>query len=146
MPTFTKKPNGFSAPFTEVRRFREFRAKETISRWSESVVRDRLFWLFFSLWVIPLLISAILALLRLNELPLQIPLFYSRPWGEEQLTQRGYIFIPIAGTLGIGLFNFGMGAIFQSRNKVISYLLFGTAALASVLSIITVVNIIFLFR
>jgi hypothetical protein len=34
-----------------------------------------------------------------NKLPPEIPLFYSKPWGQEQLAQTPFIFLPITVSL-----------------------------------------------
>ena len=76
------------------------------------------------------------------KLPPQIPLFYSRAWGEGQLATKQYIFLPIIGVLLLGVFNLGLAVSFPARDKVLAYLLAGTASLVGILSAITIFNII----
>ncbi len=49
-----------------------------------------------------------------NNLPPQIPLFYSRPWGEEQLSPKWGLFIPLAATVAL---TFLVNFVILPRNK-----------------------------
>lgn len=102
---------------------------------------DNIFKTFFLLWLVPLVLTLIYILFYFRNLPAQIPLFYSRLWGESQLAGRAYIFLPVAGTLLLGLFNFSLAASFHTKDKIFSYLLSGTALLLSFLAAITTFNI-----
>jgi hypothetical protein len=42
---------------------------------------------------ISIIIMIVIILWNMRTLPPQVPLFYSRPWGEEQLTEPMYLFI-----------------------------------------------------
>lgn len=127
-------------------KFQNIKPAVTLTGWYQSVRQDRYFWLFFGAWIIPLILSLIYTFLAFSNLPTQIPLFYSRLWGEAQLADHNYIFLPVAGTLLLGIFNFGLGASFHNHRPVLSYLLEGTAAIISLLAVITVFNIINLMR
>lgn len=65
-------------------------------------------------------------LLRLGNLPPQIPLFYSRPWGEEQLADSWMVFIlPIILNLLFFLNKFIYNKFFFGNEfvkKIIDYL------------------------
>lgn len=107
---------------------------------------DRLFWLFFGSWFLSIFISLIYILINFSSLPKEIPLFYSRVWGEEQLAKNIYIFLPVTGIFLLGIFDFGLAISWHSRDRVFSYLLFGTASLAAILVLVTTVNIINLVK
>lgn len=133
--------NGKQSAENTFKRFK-FNSPEKFVSWSKSATSDRYFVIFATVWFLALFISLIVVLLSFQALPTQIPLFYSRVWGEQQLAAKSFIFLPLAGTLLLGLFNFATGINFHFQNKVMSYLLIGTASLISILSAITVINII----
>ncbi len=112
----------------------------------ETSQKDNIFKTFFLLWLVPLILTLIYILFYFRNLPLQIPLFYSRLWGESQLAAKFYIFLPLVGTLLLGIFNFSLAASFHSREKVFSYLLSGTAMVISLLAMITTFNIVNLMK
>lgn len=63
--------------------------------------------------------SALIFLWRYSKLPAQIPLYYSRPWGESQIVDFWYIFLlPILMNLII-LFNIYFVKKFFRENQVI---------------------------
>ena len=121
---------------------RQFKVSESLTQWSQSATRDRLFLLFVAAWILPTILSAVLAIVNFSALTNQIPLFYSRLWGETQLANKQFLFLPIAGTFLLGIFNLGLATSFHSKDKVISYLLAGTTALVSALDFIAILNII----
>lgn len=123
-----------------------FRTGEKISAWSQSALSDRLFLLFLFGWLTPITLGLAYSLLIYSQLPEEIPLFYSRPWGTDQLASRVYIFLPTAGTFLLGIFNFGIAISRHATDKTFSYLLTGTASLVSVLAAITTINIINLIK
>lgn len=127
-------------------RFQNIKPAITLTGWYQSVRQDRFFWLFFGVWLIPIIFSLIYTAVSFSNLPSQIPLFYSRLWGQSQLANNPYIFLPLVGTLLLGLFNFSVGASYHNRRPVLSYLLEGTAAVISLLAAITIFNIVNLMR
>ncbi|MCL4389779.1 MAG: hypothetical protein M1484_01650 [Patescibacteria group bacterium] len=125
----------------EGKKFR-FPASQSLSVWTQSAKTDRIFLAFLAGWAGPVLVSLLFTVISYASLPNQIPLFYSRVWGNDQLAQRAYIFLPTLGTVLLGVFNLAIAVSFHSKDKVLSYLLAGTAALVSILSTITVFSII----
>lgn len=123
-----------------------FRTGEKISAWSQSALSDRLFLLFLFGWLAPIILGLVYGLLIYGQLPEEIPLFYSRSWGTDQLANRIYIFLPAAGAFLLGTFNFGIAVSRHATDKTFSYLLTGTASLVSVLATITTINIINLIK
>lgn len=136
--------NGKSSIKETLHRF-QFKPPQGFASWSKSATSDKYFVTFVAIWLAALLITLISVLFYFGSLPAQIPLFYSRVWGEQQLAPRAFIFLPLAGTLLLGLFDIATGITFHLQNRVMSYLLMGTASLVSILSAITVINIIRLF-
>lgn len=77
-------------------------------------------------------------------LPPEVPLFYSRPWGEAQLTTPGFLWLLPLGVAAIGFFNFYIaGALFE-KFPFLSRVLVWSSLLISLLSAITVSKIIIL--
>ncbi len=112
----------------------------------QSAASDQYFRLLFFFWALPLLFTFIYCLVNFAGLPDQIPLFYSRSWGEAQLASRFLIFLPFGGTLLLGIFNLSLATSFHAGEKIFAYLLAGTAVLVSILSAITTINIINLMK
>lgn len=117
-----------------------------IHRWSESAFSDRLFRAFFLCWITPLILISLYAVRFFSLLPSQIPIFYTRGWGEAQLAPKSYLFLPIIGTVLLGIFNLGLATTFHPKDRVISYLLAGTAALVAILTTLTLGSIINLMK
>ena len=115
------------------------------SRFQFKPPSDKYFKMFFLLWIVPFLIMLILVVFKFFSLPPQVPLFYSRIWGENQLANKEFLFLPIAGVFLLGIFNNALGMMFYPKDKVMSYLLAGAASLVSILSTITIINILLLF-
>ncbi len=142
MASFTSRNSKGNKQSPVINRFREFRESEEFRRWTRSATSDRIFWLFFSTWLLPLVGAAVIVAVNLSSLPKEVPLFYSLNWGEEQLTRREYLLLPLGGVFLFGIIDFLLGAILHPKDKVMSYLLFGTATLATVLAVVTVLNIV----
>lgn len=113
---------------------------------SQSKITSRLFLFLTFCWIIPLLISVIVAVFNYSSLPYQIPLFYSRLWGTAQLASAREIFVPSIGAFVIGIFNLFLAAKFLTKDKVVAYLLGSAAILVSFLAFLTTVNIVNLVR
>jgi len=78
-----------------------------------------------------------------SRLPPQLPLFYSRPWGEEQLVEPLFLFLPLIVAGGFLVLNLALARLipdFPFLRKVFVI----AASFASLLAAITVVRIIFL--
>ncbi len=126
---------------TAVKQPQQFKVRESLAQWSQPAIADHFFVLFILLWLIPVILGMVVVAINYSSLPNQIPLFYSRVWGETQLAGKIFLFLPIGGTLLLGLFNLGLATSFHTKDKIFSYLLAGTASLVSALSFLAVVNI-----
>ncbi len=118
----------------------------TLAGWSQSAFSDRFFWLFFLSWLLPLLVSLGYTVFNFTRLPLQIPLFYSRVWGETQLAKTIYIYLPSLGVFLLGIFDLSLAVNLHAKDRVFAYLAAGTSSLLAVLSLITTFNIVNLMR
>lgn len=75
------------------------------------------------------LVSLMLLVFFWFRLPSQIPLFYSHPWGEEQLASPPFVFLLPGGVLAIMTINFLATSLFPEEKLILR-----TLALASAVS------------
>lgn len=87
-------------------------------------------------------LTLVLVIVFIKKLPPKVPLFYSKPWGEEQLAPALGLLIPLGLALIILIANSLLVKIFQER--FIARSLVVGALLAGVLASITVVRIVWL--
>lgn len=127
-------------------RFRNLKAGQTIEDLSKSLFSDRLVLTFFIAWSFSTILTLTYGLLFFKRLPLQIPLFYSRPVGELQLGSAEMIFLPVAGSMILGIVSFLIASFEIKENKVLAYVLSGAAPLVGILVMITTLNIINLVK
>jgi hypothetical protein len=78
----------------------------------------------------------------IRKLPPQIPLFYSRPWGEKQLANPFFLLILPALSLIVLLTNTILASIMSQENKLVNQLLVIAAALFSLLCLTTLLKIV----
>ncbi len=98
-------------------------------------------------WLNSLLIIAELGviLLEKNILPTLVPLFYSRPWGKEQLASPNYLFILPLASLFVFTTNFVAGKFLWKKGEEFLSLVINIGSLLfSLLCTITALRIIFL--
>lgn len=77
-----------------------------------------------------------------RHLPPQLPLFYSRPWGEEQLASPlGLLLLP-GLSIGVMLINLAVNLVFSKQTVLIRRIMAATAAVFSFLCLITLTQII----
>ena len=89
-------------------------------------------------------LSFLLVAWRYRLLPPQIPLWYAKPWGAERLAEPFWLFIlPVGGILWHTI-TILMGLFVTNQYLVFTQLLFINSLLVSLLSFITLVNILFI--
>lgn len=92
----------------------------------------------FVFWVAQLLVI----ILAWSRLPLQLPLFYSRPWGEEQLTSpTGLLLLPGLSFL-VFLVNFFLMAFVPKKEKLIRQTLITSVMVFNLLCLVTLIQIV----
>lgn len=93
-----------------------------------------------------LLIAIALGLLGwwVRRLPPQVPLFYSRPWGEAQLASPWWLFFLPGLGLGILLVNMLIGGFVFGFDKLLARMLLTAAALSGFLTIFALMRIFWL--
>jgi hypothetical protein len=81
---------------------------------------------------------------RWGRLPSEVPLWYSRPWGEEQLASPFWLLLlPLGGVL-IYFVNRVISAYMSARYLIFTQILFLSSLLVNILSLVTLVKILFL--
>ncbi len=82
--------------------------------------------------------------LRWTKLPPMVPLWYSRPWGADQLAQPYFLFILPVGSLLLYIINRIISIYITAEYLIFTQVLFLTSLLVSLLSFITLMKILFL--
>lgn len=101
----------------------------------------------FRLWIVLCALSlayATLGFLKWNDLPPQVPLFYSLPRGEEQLAIPMVLFLLPGLSVAIFLIHTISAALLYTNHKLAAQLLFANCSIAWIVLFITFVNILFL--
>ncbi len=89
-------------------------------------------------------LAAVILALRWMVIPPAVPLWYSLPWGEEQLAHPAWLFLlPISGLLWHGI-TVICAATLTQNTLVFAKVLFLSSFLTNFLLFITLINIIFL--
>lgn len=91
------------------------------------------------------LLGQILAILiSWRWLPPELPLFYSRPWGKEQLTTPFGLFLLPALSLIVFLINLTLISFISKEEKLIPKILEITSVIFNLFCLLTIIKIIFL--
>lgn len=107
------------------------------------VFEDKILKRYFKYSLFLISLSLIFIVFKFKTIPPKIPLFYSLPWGEQQLADKFFLFLlPIASIITL-LLNIILAKKIKEEVLVMK-LLIGTAFLFSLLSFITLVKIILL--
>jgi len=91
--------------------------------------------------LILILLQLILIFIYIDKLPPQLPLFYSRPWGEDQLVSPRFLFLLPATSTTVLFVNL-LFITFLAKLKLLSISLLVSSSLYSFLSFYTLVKII----
>jgi hypothetical protein len=79
-----------------------------------------------------------------TQLPPLVPLWYSRPWGTDQLAHPLWLLIFPAGSICIFLINRMITKYFAAQYLIFSQILFLTSLVSSVLSLLALTKILLL--
>jgi len=96
----------------------------------------------FQLAIIIWLIEVFLVIITWTFLPPQLPLFYSRPWGEEQLVHPANLFILPGLGLLVFFVNLFVLSFVPKDEKLINQILISLILVFNFLSLITLIQII----
>lgn len=83
-------------------------------------------------------------ILTWRRLPPQVPLFYSLPWGEEQLGSPSFLLILPLSCLIFGVLNFFLAFFSFEKQPLASKILVWLTVIVTLLASLTLVKIIFL--
>lgn len=88
--------------------------------------------------------SLLILLIKWRELPPEVPLYYSLPWGEEQLTTPFNLLILPLVSFFVFILNFFLASILLEKEPWLCRILILTATIFSFLSTLALIKIIFL--
>lgn len=97
----------------------------------------RIFLLFFAL-------STLVLIFKWPQLPPEVPLYYSLPWGEEQLTSPYALLILPLSCLLVFLLNSFLTSLLLEKEPWLCRILLFTGVIFSFLSTVALIKIIFL--
>lgn len=89
-----------------------------------------------------LLASLLLVIIFWKKLPPQVPIFYSRPWGEEQIASPTYLFLPMLLAFLLLIINLVLAK--TTDDNFLKRVLFIGGSTVAVLASITVIRIVLL--
>lgn len=92
--------------------------------------------------LIPLLLTLGYLFITVHRWPPEVPLFYSRPWGEEQLAHSGFLWFLPLGALFITFLNLSLAAFLIERLPFLARILVWSTSLISLLVSITIFKIV----
>lgn len=121
----------FSSLFNQISALGQFWQDKTNSRifkWNISFI---IFQLSFLVW-------------KFKDLPHQIPLYYSLPWGESQLTSASTLFILPTLSIVLLLINHLFAISFSQKIPLLSQLFVITSFIVSLFFLITLLKIVIL--
>ncbi len=111
-----------------------------------SFKKDRVALVAVSFWLFFLFSSIFYLLIYFPNLPVSIPLFFSRSWGEPQLAQKIYLWVLPVGNLFLGVVNVSFAISLHRSNQFLSRILLAITPIISLLSALSVINIINLVK
>jgi len=91
-----------------------------------------------------LTLQVVVLFLFWKKIPPQVPLFYSRPWGEKQLASIFFLWLLPAFSFLVILINLTVAAFLAQKEKLAAQLLIIFGAVFNFLCLVTLVKIIFL--
>lgn len=95
------------------------------------------------LMLLGLLVGSGLIFLAINfsSLPPEVPLFFSRPWGKEQLGQRWQLILLPIFSLIIAIINTLLAAVFIKEERLLARLLVWTAVIVGLVLAVALIKI-----
>ena len=76
-----------------------------------------------------------------KKLPPQVPLFYTKPWGEEQLAKNFFLWMLPSFSLILTLINLRIASLFYNARSFLSYLIVWGNVTVCLLATITLIRI-----
>lgn len=94
--------------------------------------------------VLAIIFQLVFIFIKFDNLPKQVPLYYSLPWGSQRLASAASLFLLPSFSIIFSLINNIIAAITLQSIQVISRLLVVFSLVYSVLSLITLIHIVYL--
>ena len=104
--------------------------------------RDRLTFLAWTIGILSVLFQASLLLVSWGKLPPEVPLFYSRPWGEQILAAPVFLFMMPAVALFALVVNFILASIIAREDIFIRRVLVACVILIGLITLYNTVKIV----
>jgi hypothetical protein len=111
--------------------------------WKE-VQKNWLIQLITKFVVLFVIASVAVIVWRWNRMPPQIPLWYSRPWGADELAAPIWLFLLPIGSLAIFFINLLISMYVTAEYLIFTQVLFIASFIVNFLSFITLIKIIFI--
>jgi hypothetical protein len=90
------------------------------------------------------IISLLFIIWQWKRVPPLVPLWYSRPWGTDQLASPIWLFLLPLGGLLIYFINLSVSMYITAQYLIFTQMLFLSSLLVNILSLVTLVKILFL--
>lgn len=91
-----------------------------------------------------LLLSLFFFIFKLRSLPPQVPLWFSRPWGQDQLASPYWLLLLPLTSLFVYIINAVISLYVTSEYLVFTQLLFISSLIVNILSFVALIKILFL--
>jgi len=99
---------------------------------------------FFRWNLIFIVIQLTVLIWQFGNLPQQVPLYYSLPWGEQQLVSTSTLFLIPTFSIVLYLVNHLFAVGYSQKNPLLSQLLIFTSLIVSFFFLLTLLKIIYL--
>ncbi len=90
------------------------------------------------------ILSFVLLLIKYRSLPAQVPLWYSQPWGSDQLAHPALLLLLPLGSLFLYVLNSLLAIYLLSEYLIFSQIAFLTSLIVALLSFVALAKILFL--
>lgn len=102
------------------------------------LIRDKNCFLGIKFFLLLSLFSIFYSLFAIPRLPPQIPFFYSRPWGEDQLGRPYFLWFLSLGFLLIGFLNITLACLLYEKSSLLARILvWGSVLTALIIGLAT---------
>ena len=120
--------NNIFQPLANLGKFWQEKTNIQIFRWNLAFIIIQIAFLFW----------------KFNSLPPQVPLYYSLPWGESQLTQTSLLFLLPTISLVLLLIDHLFAISLVKISSLLSRILLVISLIFSFLSLVTLFNVVYL--
>lgn len=105
-----------------------------------NVFEDKQFGRIIFLTVIVIALSFLFVLLTFFSLPPFIPLFNQLPWGDQRITVRAGIFLPLTLSISVFILNLISSAFIYKKNPLIARLFAVTSFLIALMTLLFIIR------